>query len=97
MVYIRYTVYVRYFWQGNNQIYGHVRCICTVLADPIYVHMWNVLRIAAVIPCPIPAMHQLAGGLGTAARPPYPLPFPLPASAAAAAPPSVATCLCVSV
>jgi hypothetical protein len=30
-----YTVYVRYFWQGNHQKYGHIRCIYTVLANPI--------------------------------------------------------------
>ena len=29
-----YTVYIRYSWQGNHQIYGHIRCIYTVLADP---------------------------------------------------------------
>jgi len=28
-----YTVYIRYFWQGNHQIYGHIRCIYTVLAN----------------------------------------------------------------
>jgi len=30
-----YTVYIRYFWQGNHQIYGHIRCIYTVLANPM--------------------------------------------------------------
>jgi hypothetical protein len=30
-----YTVYIRYFWQKNDQIYGHIRCIYTVLANPI--------------------------------------------------------------
>jgi adenosyl cobinamide kinase/adenosyl cobinamide phosphate guanylyltransferase len=29
-----YTVCIRYFWQGNHQIYGHIRCIYTVLANP---------------------------------------------------------------
>jgi len=29
-----YTVYIRYFWQGNHRIYGHIRCIYTVLANP---------------------------------------------------------------
>jgi hypothetical protein len=29
-----YTVYIRYFLQGNHQIYGHIRCIYTVLANP---------------------------------------------------------------
>ena len=31
-----YTVYMRYFWQGNHQIYGHIRCIYTVLANPTH-------------------------------------------------------------
>ena len=31
-----YTVYIRDFWQGNNQIYGHIRCIYSVLANPTY-------------------------------------------------------------
>jgi len=28
-----YTVYIQYFWQGNPQIYGHIRCVYTVLAN----------------------------------------------------------------
>ena len=31
-----YTVHIRYFWQGNHQIYGHIRCIYTVLANPTH-------------------------------------------------------------
>jgi hypothetical protein len=31
-----YTVFVRYFWQGNHQIYGHIQCIYTILANPTY-------------------------------------------------------------
>jgi len=31
-----YTVYTRYSWQGNHQIYGSVRCLCTVLANPTH-------------------------------------------------------------
>jgi hypothetical protein len=31
-----YTVYVRHIWQGSHQIYGHIWCIYTVLANPIY-------------------------------------------------------------
>jgi len=31
-----YTVYIRYFWQRNHQIYGHIQCIYTVLANPTY-------------------------------------------------------------
>jgi len=29
-----YTVHIRYIWQENHQIYGHIRCIYTVLAIP---------------------------------------------------------------
>ena len=29
-----YTVFIRYFWQGSHQIYGHIRCVYTVLANP---------------------------------------------------------------
>jgi pyridoxal/pyridoxine/pyridoxamine kinase len=28
-----HTVYVRYFWQGIHQIYDHIRCIYTALAN----------------------------------------------------------------
>jgi len=31
-----YTVYKRYFWQGNHQTYGHIQCEYTVLADPTF-------------------------------------------------------------
>ena len=34
--YPTYTVYIRYFWQENHQIYSHIRCIYTVLANPRY-------------------------------------------------------------
>jgi len=33
----KYTVYIRYNWQGNHQTYGHNRCIFTVLANPMHV------------------------------------------------------------
>jgi hypothetical protein len=29
-----YTAYVRYVWQGDHQIYSHMRCIYTILANP---------------------------------------------------------------
>ena len=44
-VYIIYTVYIRCFWQENHQIYGHIRCIYTVLANPI-----NALFNLCVVP-----------------------------------------------
>ena len=31
-----YTVYIRFSWQGNHQIYSHIRCIITVLAKPMH-------------------------------------------------------------
>ena len=38
------TVYVRYFWQGNYQIYGHVRCVYTMLANPNHSYKsWTTL------------------------------------------------------
>jgi hypothetical protein len=39
-----YTVYIRYFWQGYHQIYGHIRCIYTVLANPKYVGLARTIR-----------------------------------------------------
>jgi hypothetical protein len=33
-----YTVYIRHFWQRNHQIYGHIRCIYTILANPKYAY-----------------------------------------------------------
>jgi len=37
-----YTVYIRYFWQGNHQIYGLIRCIYTVLANPTH---YSLIRL----------------------------------------------------
>jgi len=39
MVLANPTVYIRYFWQGNQEMYGHIRCIYKVLANPT-----NMLR-----------------------------------------------------
>jgi len=41
-----YTVYVRYFWQRNHLIYGHIRCIYTVLANPTHVLCAHVCEVA---------------------------------------------------
>ena len=41
-----YTVYIRYFWQGNHRIYGHIRCIYTVLANPTYVLKFCTTNVA---------------------------------------------------
>jgi len=45
----KYTVYKRYFWQGNHQIYVHLRCIYTVLANPT--HVGNVEYAYLEITC----------------------------------------------
>ena len=42
-----YTVFLRYFWQENHQIYGHIRCIYTVLANPTHIWMKLCFRIQA--------------------------------------------------
>jgi len=39
-----YTEYIRYFWQGIHQIYGHIRCIYTVLANPTFLLYANMAR-----------------------------------------------------
>jgi len=31
-----YTVHIQYFWQGHHLIYGHIQCVFTVLAKPVY-------------------------------------------------------------
>ena len=31
-----YTVYIRYFWLGNHQMYGHIRRTYTVLTNPTH-------------------------------------------------------------
>ena len=38
-----YTVYIRYFWLGYHQIYGHIRCIYTVLANStlLKLNIWH--------------------------------------------------------
>jgi hypothetical protein len=57
-----YTVYIRYFWQGKHQIYGHIRCIYTVLANFIqtvhlryigilHPHLRTILTIASSLSC----------------------------------------------
>jgi hypothetical protein len=38
-----YTVYIRYFWQGNHQIYGHIRCIY------IFIRFWPTLAICRML------------------------------------------------
>jgi len=44
-----YTVYIRYFWQGKHQIYGHIWCIYTVLANPT--HVCSMRKTAGICPC----------------------------------------------
>jgi hypothetical protein len=50
-----YTVYIWYFWQGNHQIYGHIRCIYTVLANPTHCistySIWSLWLLATRYTC----------------------------------------------
>jgi len=44
----RYTVCIRYFWQGNHHIYGVYIRIYTVLANPMYVpSIAHILSVTA--------------------------------------------------
>jgi hypothetical protein len=38
-------VFVRYFWQGNYQIYGHIRCMYT--RSFIYGHIRSIYTVLA--------------------------------------------------
>jgi len=51
-----YTVYIRYFWLGDHQTYGHIRCIYTVLANPTY--QLNGLSIANPYEQPCQQQHR---------------------------------------
>jgi hypothetical protein len=55
-----YTVYIRYVWQGNHQIYGHIRCIYTVLANPM--HMCTHVLTSA---CSMPSLENRMTGIAT--------------------------------
>ena len=46
-----YTVYIRFFWQGNLQIYGHIRSVYTVLDNPTHhtSHRWQHTSQMAVL------------------------------------------------
>jgi len=37
-----YTVHIRSFWQESHQIYGHIPCVYTVLANPMHVRSFDV-------------------------------------------------------
>jgi hypothetical protein len=59
-IYIYISVYIRYFRQANHYIYGHIRCIYTVLANPTNVtcgficnHIFGTHTVGAQ------AMHRL--------------------------------------
>jgi hypothetical protein len=38
---VLYGVYVRYFWKGNHQMYGLIRCICTVFLAGKSPNVWS--------------------------------------------------------
>ena len=37
-------MYIRLFWQGNHNTHGHIRCVYTVLANPIYLVRRNTCQ-----------------------------------------------------
>jgi hypothetical protein len=47
-----YTVYIRHFWQGNHQMYGHIRCIHIphfLLSFVTVEKIWSLAWITALI------------------------------------------------
>jgi len=40
-----YTVYIGHFWQGDQQMYGHIRCRYTVLANPMHTAWYKCRQI----------------------------------------------------
>jgi hypothetical protein len=54
VIYGIYGVYIRYFWQGNNQIWGHIRCIYRFLATLLVSHSWQA--VLSFTPSP-PLLH----------------------------------------
>jgi len=60
-----YMVYIRYFWQGNHQIYGHIRCIYTVLANPTHSQCNKEDLSALLVRCFTKRCRQVLAGQGT--------------------------------
>ena len=43
-----YTVCIRHSWQGNRQVYGHIRCTFMVLAKPhIHTYIQRMYRVSS--------------------------------------------------
>jgi hypothetical protein len=49
-----YTMYIRYSWQGSHQVYGHIRCVYMVLANPTYIcfPVFIYFILVTVVRCP---------------------------------------------
>jgi len=60
-----YTVYIRYFWQGNHQLYGHIRCIHTVLSSPTHT---GALHVKLHLAGPHPKLGQIHHCTGDVAQ-----------------------------
>ena len=54
-VYIIYTVYIRCFWQGNHQVYGHIRWIyvCRVGQNHTFISIHGVYTVLLAGKSPI--------------------------------------------
>jgi hypothetical protein len=57
--------YIRYFWQENHQIFGHIPCSYTVLASPTYdfkvVHICEVERCVIKVRILTKVEHVITG------------------------------------
>ena len=62
-------MYIRYFWQGNYEIYSQIRCIYTVLANPINMCIYRCICVCVCVQthnassplCPVPPLYVLTG------------------------------------
>ena len=62
-------MYTRYFWQGSHHTYGHIRCVCTALANPTHESTAadhpsnNCTRAPASVQCHRPAVSDLTANV----------------------------------
>ena len=57
-----YTVHIQYFWQGNHQIYGHIRCTYTVYIYRVgqnHIHTVYIYGSGQPYKCPLRSRHMI--------------------------------------
>jgi hypothetical protein len=67
-----YTVYVRYFWQGNHQIYGYIWCIYTALANPRHAASITFVGCGCACEVMVQTIAYRQGVVGKMQQAPYP-------------------------